>query len=83
MRESTIKFVMQEKSPCDGCMHFSRCGSELMACRAFAFYVRTGRFNENTPRDPSYTTYKRVFASDDEFNELMREMYREARNGDS
>ena len=83
MRESTIKFVMQEKSPCDGCMHGSKCGAELMACRAFAFYVRTGRFNENTPRDPSYTTYKRVFASDDEFNELMREMYREARNGDS
>jgi hypothetical protein len=53
-----------------------------MACRAFAFYVRTGRYNENTPKDPSYTTYKRIFASDDEFNELMREMYKEARNGD-
>lgn len=83
MRESTINFVMREISPCDGCRHFERCGAELMACRSFAFYVRTGRYNEGTPRDPSYMVYKRIFASDDEFNALIREIYKEARDGDS
>lgn len=81
MRDTTLKFIMQEKSPCDGCQHFAKCGSELMACKSFAFYVRTGRFNEDTPRNPSYTLYGRIFADDDEFNSLIREMYKEGRDG--
>lgn len=83
MRNSAFEYVMRETSPCEGCGHFEKCRAELMACRSFAYYVRVGRFHPETPRDPSYAVYKRIFSEDDsELINLIREMNKEARDND-
>jgi hypothetical protein len=70
MRDTTIELIMREVAPCDICEHANKCGAELMACRVFAYYTRTGYFNSESPRDPSYTLYNKLFSEDEK--ELIR-----------
>ena len=70
MRDTTIELIMREVAPCDICEHADKCGAELMACRVFAYYTRTGYFYSESPRDPSYTQYNIVFSEDEK--ELIR-----------
>jgi len=82
MRDSTINLVMRETAPCDGCRFFDMCKTELMACRAFGYYVRSGVHNKDTPRSPSYAMYNKIFAEDEaELLKLLRAISRgEARD---
>jgi hypothetical protein len=49
-----------------------------MACRAFGYYVRSGVHNPDTPRNPSYTMYKKIFTEDEsELLKLLREISKE------
>jgi len=78
MRDSTLQIIMRETAPCDGCRFFDLCRTELMACRAFGYYVRSGVHNKDTPRSPSYTMYKKIFAEDEsELLKLLREISKE------
>jgi hypothetical protein len=48
--------------PCDGCECAVTCRVRLLACRAFAQYIRTGRWKEPiTRRLPSRRPYLRLF----------------------
>jgi hypothetical protein len=78
MRDSTLQIIMRETAPCDGCRFFDLCRTELMACRAFGYYVRSGVHNPDTPRNPSYTMYKKIFTEDEsELLKLLREISKE------
>lgn len=51
-----------EPMPCDGCPHVITCTRRQLACRAFAQYVRSGRF-ETRPTEslPNRRSYLRLF----------------------
>jgi hypothetical protein len=55
-----IKEIMQEPTPCDGCIHKSKCGDGRLACDAFALYVDNGRVNWVIPRLPTRRTYNQT-----------------------
>jgi len=78
MLTTTIQKVMAEDLPCDGCMHASRCGTEKLACYAFAMYVLTGDAHPATPRKATRRTYARVMWFEDK--NLVREINRDMRN---
>lgn len=51
-----------EPMPCDGCAHVVTCARRQLACRAFAQYVRTGRFKaQPTVSLPNRRSYLRLF----------------------
>ena len=78
MLTTTIQKVMKEDLPCDGCMHASRCGTEKLACYAFAMYVLTGDAHPATPRKATRRTYARVMWYEDK--NLVREINRDMRD---
>lgn len=48
--------------PCDSCECAVTCRDRHLACRAFAQYIRTGRWDVPvTPRLPSRRPYQRLF----------------------
>ena len=78
MKDSTIKLIMRETAPCDNCEHAQKCKNELMACRVFGMYTRTGRFSIESPRDPSYTLYNKIFSEDEkELIRILKELNRQ------
>ena len=51
-----------EAMPCDGCTHVMACTRRQFACRAFAQYVRSGRFKaQPTVSLPNRRSYLRLF----------------------
>lgn len=75
---------MARPAPCEGCKHNTRCGFELMACRAFQAYVNTGTLSENLKRIPTRQIFNQVFYEDDEKDqqtlaELRKQLRKEAR----
>jgi len=51
-----------EPIPCDGCAHAITCTRRQLACRAFAQYVRSGRFKaQPTESLPNRRSYLRLF----------------------
>lgn len=51
-----------EPAPCDGCPYADACRKRQLACRAFAEYIRTGRWKGlATPLLPSRRPYLRLF----------------------
>lgn len=48
--------------PCDGCPHVITCRRRQLACRAFAQYVRSGRFKaQSSVNLPNRRSYLRLF----------------------
>ena len=78
MLTTTIQKVMKEQLPCDGCMHASQCGTDKLACYAFAMYVYTGSAHPATPRKATRRTYARVMWYEDKT--LLREINRNMRD---
>lgn len=51
-----------EPAPCDSCPYADTCRKRQLACRAFAEYIRTGRWKGlATPRLPTRRPYLRLF----------------------
>ena len=78
---SLIKEIMQEPTPCDGCIHLSKCGTKRLACDAFAIYVNDGRVNWEIPRLPTRRTYTQVMRLGDGNSSLMRRINKKLREG--
>jgi hypothetical protein len=75
---------MAQPAPCDGCVHNTRCGFELKACRAFQGYVNTGTRSPNLARIPNRQIFNQVFYEDDiedqkTLAELRKQLRKEAR----
>lgn len=75
---------MARPAPCDGCKHNTRCGFELMACRAFQAYVNTGTLSASLKREPSRQIFNQVFYEDDlqdqqTLAELRKKLRKQAR----
>lgn len=71
--------IVNEETPCDGCVHAQKCGDDRLACYAFGLYVTTGQVDWTMPRSPSRRTYARAILFDDpkltrEINDLRKEM---------
>jgi len=64
IKNRSIARVLREKLPCHGCASATRCALDLEACEAFSLYVTTGRFNDDTPREPTRAKYMQVFWGD-------------------
>ena len=49
--------ILNEETPCDGCIHVAKCGVNRLGCDAFALYVHRGVVNWDLPRLPTRKTY--------------------------
>ena len=54
-----------EHCPCDKCEFKYKCDEEEMACRAFAYFVRYGTFEDYTVRMPTAQLFTKIFYEDD------------------
>ena len=54
-----------EHCPCDKCEFKYKCDEEEMACRAFAYFVRYGTFEDYTVRMPTTQLFTKIFYEDD------------------
>jgi hypothetical protein len=52
--------ILNEATPCDGCIHVAKCGNKRLACDAFALYVHRGAVNWDLPRLPTRRIYTQV-----------------------
>lgn len=71
--------IMARPSPCDGCPNNTRCGFELMACRAFEHYVHSGYFSPNLTRVPNRKIFNAVFYEGDDLSlkDLRKQLRKE------
>jgi hypothetical protein len=72
--------IINEQTPCDGCVHKQACKEKRLACYAFALYVNDGRVDWSVPRKPTRRIYSRAMRIGSgestlirEINKLMRE----------
>jgi hypothetical protein len=75
----TLKTVLSEPAPCDGCIHAKRCKEEEVACRLFAMYVETSRFPKDFEpiyRHPTKELFVRIFTNDETLPKELRETAR-------
>jgi hypothetical protein len=56
---------MREQCPCDKCDQKYKCEEDEMACRAFAYFVRYGSFEDYTVRMPTKQLFIKIFYEDD------------------
>jgi hypothetical protein len=54
-----------EKCPCEKCEFKYKCDEDEMACRAFAYFVRNGNFEDYTVRMPTKQLFIKIFYEDD------------------
>ena len=52
--------ILNEATPCDGCVNVAKCGVNRLACDAFALYVHTGEVNWEIPRMATRKTYNQT-----------------------
>ena len=60
-----VSKYLHEPCPCDKCRHSYKCDADELACRAFAYFVRFGRFEKYTARVPTKETFNKIFKEDD------------------
>lgn len=56
----TLYEILNETTPCDGCVHAAKCGQNKLGCDAFALYVHTGTVNWDIPRLATRKTYNQT-----------------------
>lgn len=71
--------ILNEQTPCDGCIHASKCGEERLACDAFALYVNNGSVNWDIPRMPTRRTYTRAMRLGNGDSSLIRDINKKLR----
>ncbi len=71
--------ILQEATPCDGCVHLTKCGDQKLACDAFALYVNDGRVNWEIPRAPTRRTYIQAMRLGDGSSALIRRINKKLR----
>ena len=74
--------AMARPAPCEGCHNNTKCGFELMACRAFQGYVNSGGISYNLSRVPNRKIFNEIFYEDDDektLAQLRKELRKEAR----
>ena len=69
--------ILNEDTPCTGCIHAQKCGDKRLACFAFALYVHNGVVDWTIPRSPTRNTYARIMWREDV--SLIREVNKFAR----
>ena len=74
-----IKEIMQEPTPCDGCVYVQKCGAKRYACDAFALYVYDGRVDWNIPRLPSRRIYSQAMRIGEGSSSLIRSINKQLR----
>jgi hypothetical protein len=71
--------ILQEPTPCDGCIHVAKCGSRRLACDAFALYVYNGAVNWEIIRLPTRRTYSRAMRIGEKDTSLIRSINKKLR----
>jgi len=61
-----------EPAPCDDCSLAVMCRARQLACKAFAAYVRTGRWTARQRRLPTPYAYQRLFGDRSDHTERER-----------
>ena len=60
-----MRLTMREPCPCDKCDQKYKCDEGELACRAFAYFVRFGTFQDYTARVPTKQLFNKIFFEDD------------------
>jgi hypothetical protein len=71
--------ILSEDTPCDGCVHVAKCGTQRLACDAFALYVNNGAVNWEIPRLPTRRTYTQAMRLGDGESALIRRLNKKLR----
>jgi hypothetical protein len=58
--------IVRNKCPCDDCQHFQKCKEEEIACRPFAKFVLDNWYYKETPKDPCYGIFNKIFNQKDD-----------------
>ena len=66
-----VSKFLHEPCPCDNCDQKYKCDAEELACRAFAYFVRYGNFDEYTVRMPTAQLFEKIFKEEDNYNYFM------------
>lgn len=72
--------ILNEQTPCDGCVHAAKCGSKRLACDAFALYVNNGSVNWTIPRLPTRRTYSMTMRLGNGESSLIRRINKKLRD---
>lgn len=65
-RESAENNIVRNQCPCDDCEFKQKCKVEEIACRSFAKFVLDNWYYRDTPRDPCYGTFNKIFNQSDD-----------------
>ena len=68
-----------DMTPCDGCIHVSKCSTQRLACDAFALYVNNGVVNWEISRLPSRKIYTQTMQMGDGGSSLIRNINKKLR----
>ena len=60
-----VSKFLHEPCPCDKCDQAYKCEADELACRAFAFFVRFGTFEDYTVRMPTPQLFDKIFKEED------------------
>ena len=60
-----VSKFLHEPCPCDKCDMAYKCDAEELACRAFAYFVRYGNFEDYTVRMPTAQLFDKIFNEED------------------
>ena len=71
--------ILTEQTPCDGCIHVQKCGTNRYACDAFAIYVNDGTVNWTIPRLPSRRIYAQTMRIGEGSNSIIRNINKRLR----
>lgn len=65
MKATHYMAELKRPAPCDDCWYHNKCKTELLACRAFVFYVNNGRVVYDA-RDPNKELWQKLFVDDED-----------------
>lgn len=71
--------IINEDTPCEGCIHAINCATKRHACDAFALYVNDGEVNWNIPRLPTRRIYTQTMRLGDGGSSLIRRINKKLR----
>jgi hypothetical protein len=73
--------IINEDTPCEGCIHAIDCATQRHACDAFALYVYRGEIDWEIPRLPTRRIYNRTMRMGDGNGGLIRSINKKLREG--
>jgi len=79
MNQTNYIDIINEETPCEGCIHEPKCATQRHACDAFAVYVNNGQVNWEISRLPTRRIYTQTMRLGDGGSSLIRRINKKLR----